>query len=128
MAVLTDPRFPHLRRHISLYNSIGIDGMSSEDEIELPGQTPRKRGTWRKQYLSMEVSTLGHHLDSLSHRYIKPMTYERIATGRVRRASRAVCGLAWNVYDGKWRTALLPSEREALRAGKTRYDFSLDYR
>lgn len=75
----------------------------------------------------MQVSTLGQHLDNLSHRYIKPMQYQRLATGMVRRGTKPIHRLPQNAYDDSWFQALQQNEQVALRAEDTRYDFTLDY-
>lgn len=107
--------------------------MSSEEEMvgppALPGRkTQKTRITWRKQYLSVEVSKLGHHLDKLSHRYVQPMEHQRLAMAMVRRGALPLRGLPRNAYDDAWFSSLQAGEQAALQAKQVPYDFSLEYK
>lgn len=114
---ILDPRFPKLRRHLHLFEAVGIAGLSSDEEdVEYRRATGRRRYiSHRKHYISEDVSSLGYRIEEIGHQYIRPKAYHRIP-GPPAGADEWVAELPCNGYDQRWYISLTGFERDILNA------------
>lgn len=121
---MCDRRFPALKRHIPVYEKLGVEGMSSDEEDEEGQDSPKTERTssrarrfisHRKHFISQDVSDLNHHLDDLSDQHIQAAPYVRIQ-GPPKIATKWIPHLPKNGYDISFYYSLGYSQREMLRA------------
>lgn len=101
MEVLALPEFIHLRVHIPLYKSLGVDGMSSDEEV-VASRRPGGRATilsFRKAYLSEEVSKLNIHIDQIHEKRLGPTGFYNPAPRIPKACIQWITKLPSNVYD-----------------------------
>lgn len=125
MKLCKDPRFPHLRRHLALIKSMGVDGVSSDEELPRCSGGEVRYLTYRQHFLSDHVSNLVHAIDDVGLRSGYSAPYTRIASGDVSVGRRIVCRLPWNAYDAVWYIGLQRTEREIVAASPEKYNFSM---
>lgn len=109
-----DCRFKELRKHIPLFEALGVGGISSDEE-DTTSKGGRRFISHRHHFISEEVSRLGRHLDNLSDKLIKRKPYERVP-GTPRLAKKWIRRLPVNGYDLDWYLALKSHQREWLQA------------
>lgn len=122
---MTHPDFQHLRVHLPLYDALGVEGMSTDDEIG-PAQLSSRRGTvltFRKAYLSIEVSKLNMHLDEIHERRLGPTGYFNPAPRIPKACPRWILRLPFNVYDAATLTQITPEERQRLQVTPSEHPF-----
>lgn len=124
MEVLGHPRYPSLHCHIELYKAIGVDGMTSDEEVE-DSKGNVTYVSYRKEYLSPEVSRLGEHLDNIHHVNFKPRPYvRRPPILRSVEPVHWIKGLPWNVYNIVLLGRLKDQERQRLGVAMVTYSFT----
>lgn len=122
--MILDPRFPELRVHFSLYESLGVAGMSSDEEAPGPQKGPRQFMSFRKHYLAMAVSELGYHLDDLHNRFFEAKDFVRFRSELPARTNALIACLPWNAYDGNWsRYWASPNEKAFVRPSPIAHPF-----
>lgn len=126
LGIVRDPTFPALRCHIVLYETLGVDGMSSEEDCPgpcLPDREPTRR-VYRKTYLSEDLRKLNAHVDGIHERRWGPRPYPHsVSVPKV--CTRWVPNLPINAYD-KYELAQLPSDsRVRLQIGLKAHPFTL---
>lgn len=95
---------------------MGIDSVSSDEELpRRPGDEVRYK-THRKHFLSVEVSDWVHTLDAIAIQQGYSTPYTRIPSGEVTVGRRIVRCLPWNCYDAVWYIRLSKVEREIVAA------------
>lgn len=110
LGIVRDPAFPALHCHRPLYETLGVEGMSSEEDC--PGPCPPRgeptRRVYRKTYLSGEVRQLNAHIDDIHAKRWGPRPCPR-AVSMPKVCTRWIPNLPINAYD-KYELAQLPSE------------------
>lgn len=102
---------------------MGVDCVSSDEELpRSPGEKVRFK-TYRKHFLSAELSQLVHYIDDLGARSGHPDRYARIPSGQTSVGRRIVTGLHWNAYDAAWYIGLKRTDREIVGALIEEYVF-----
>ncbi|KAG8939896.1 hypothetical protein FRC04_005823 [Tulasnella sp. 424] len=121
--VILDPRFPELRGHLRLYQTLGIEGIEEEQLVPGPSFGLPHFVAFRSYFLSPEVSSLTSHLLDLHNQFVKPANYVRTVSPITRVVHHIIPRLHYNVYDGNWLRGLSPAIREALAPQHISYNF-----
>lgn len=124
--MLASDRYPDLKIHIDLYRTLGVDGMTSEEEEHDASGKVSYVG-FRKAYLSTSVSWLNAHLDELHHRHFAPRPYLRRAyTPKAYPPAHWIPRLPRNVYDTELLQGLKGYERARLQVRMLDHPFLYD--
>lgn len=113
--VLLHPDYQDLRVHLPLYNRLGVEGMSSEEEMEGfrgPDDLPTFR-TFRPDFISIKLSQLNGHLDDIHGQRITPRTYIR-KPPISKPSDKWIRKLAFNVYNPGRLHHLRPEQKRLL--------------
>lgn len=125
-----------LKPHQTLYETLGVGGMSS-DESDTEWRQEGRRGPGdqryiviRKPWLSDELRVLNRRVDQVILEY-KRATFLKGSLPHVRRpgvgvsiSERLVAGLPRNVYNARWLAAQRPDIVAQLQIDETPYPFS----
>lgn len=114
--VVRDPAFPTLQGHAFVYETLGVDGMSSEEDCPgpcLPGKEPT-RLVYKKAYLSADLSNFNVHVDSIHERRWGARPYFR-SSPVPKACPRWIPKLPRNVYDQKSLASLKSHQKASLQ-------------
>lgn len=109
-----DDRFPELRKHLAIYETIGVGGISSDEE-DTTSKGPRRFISHRHHFISEDISRFGYHLDKLGDQFIRRKPYERVP-GPPKTTTKWIKRLPVNGYDMDWYLSLKSYQREWLHA------------
>lgn len=120
--MLTCQRDPEFRRHLGLYEVLGIDGMSSEEDAGPHPQNSsvRVRKVTRKAWLASWVTKLNDKVDLAAEGYARMVFMKgsksrpRTRANEISTNSKVVVGMPSNVYSARWLASLSSPQREAV--------------
>lgn len=119
------PEFMHLRVHLPLYKSLGVDSMSSDEEIVTQGHAGGRATilSFRKAYLSDEVSKLNIHLDEIHEKRLGSTGFYNPAPRIPKACGQWITKLPTNVYDTFFKQQLTVDQARRVKIQPTPHPF-----